>query len=115
MNRTHGAIALFALVPAHLAAATTQATVNYACDGGSASARYDTSSPSGGVVVTYGGNTLAFRSAPSGSGARYTTAAGPHAIAQLEWWNKGRNATLSELPAMSKAANRLITSCHQAD
>ncbi len=92
-------------------AATTQTSVVYACDGGTtATARYDTSSPQGGAVVAFGGNTLAFDSAPSGSGARYTTASGPHAIAPLEWWTKGRGATLSEL-ATGPGSNRLIATC----
>ncbi|MGI4879486.1 MAG: MliC family protein [Janthinobacterium lividum] len=94
-------------------AATTQTSVVYACDGGTgATAKYDTSSPGGGAIVAYGGHTLAFSSAMSGSGARYTTAAGAHAITPLEWWTKGRGARLSELGS-GGIPNRTIATCHE--
>lgn len=116
MIKKHLAVALVAtafLAAGPGAAATAQINVVYACDAGStAYARYDTK-PQGGVSVTFGGNTLVFDIAPSGSGARYTTVAGPHAIAPLEWWTKGRDATLSEL-ATHGGTNRLIATCHGA-
>lgn len=106
--------ALGILVTSSVAIATTQTSVSYVCNAGSkATAQYDTTTAKGGAIVTFGGNTLAFDSASSGSGARYTTAVGPYAIAPLEWWTKGRDATLSELASHSRTS-RLIATCHQA-
>ena len=87
--------ALSSLIAANTLAATLQNSVSYACDAGTmATARYNMA-PATGAVVNFGGHTLAFRTAPSASGARYTTADGPHAITPLEWWTKGPGATLS--------------------
>ncbi len=105
--------ALASLAATGTATAATQTSVAYSCDAGSkASALYDTTTLQGGVVVVFGGNTLAFASAPSGSGARYLTAVGAHTITPLEWWTKGRDATLSEVA--THGGNRLIATCHQA-
>jgi membrane-bound inhibitor of C-type lysozyme len=106
-------VALTSLTANEGVARAAETKVAYVCDTGSkAIAIYDVTTPQGGVVVVIGGNTLAFSSAPSGSGARYITSAAPHAITPLEWWNKGRDATLSELK--DHGGNRLIATCHQA-
>lgn len=106
-------LALASLATASASAATLQNSVPYTCDAGvKATARYNMA-PATGAVVSYGGHSFAFNTAPSGSGARYTTPVGPHAITPLEWWTKGPGATLSELGA-NGSPNRLIATCHAA-
>ncbi len=96
------------------AGATTSSTVAYRCDAGrTATARYDTSSLTGGFVLTIDGQVLSLKSDVSGSGARYTTNSDLLSITPLEWWTKDPNATLSELAPTPSCTNRLLTTCHQ--